>query len=191
MAHAFILTRQFKTRRRDRLVRYTEVLLNMMHVRCFYYILFSTWITLIRNKHSCSSVCRNIYFKINVLSQCSDLTFWIRVMDRRRNSRRGLIWGPRHCSLSFDQGLTTVGHPCVSLCMEVSTRLTCALSKVLHCDVLVLSTGYGPQLALVGIGHPIWAAHLLHSDRDGAKGEHVNSLQATTRMCFHSNNLFL
>lgn len=39
--------------------------------------------------------------------------------------------------------------------MEAWTGLTCALSKVLHCDVLVLPTGYGPQLALVGIGHPI------------------------------------
>lgn len=35
------------------------------------------------------------------------------------------------------------------------TGLTCALSKVLHGDILVLPAGYGPQLALVGVGHPI------------------------------------
>lgn len=39
--------------------------------------------------------------------------------------------------------------------------LTCALSKVLHGDILVLPAGDGPQLALVGVGHPIRAAHLL------------------------------
>lgn len=55
--------------------------------------------------------------------------------------------------------------------MEASTGLTCALSKVSYWDVLVLPTGYGPQLALVGIGHPIWATHLLHSDRDEEMGD--------------------
>lgn len=55
--------------------------------------------------------------------------------------------------------------------MEPSTGLTCALSKVLHRDVLVLPTGDGPQLALVGVGHPIRAAHLLRRDRDGERGD--------------------
>lgn len=39
--------------------------------------------------------------------------------------------------------------------MEALVGLTWALASVLHRDVLVLPTGYGPQLALVGIGHPI------------------------------------
>lgn len=43
--------------------------------------------------------------------------------------------------------------------------LTCALSEVLHADVLVLPTGDGPQLALVGVGHTVGAAHLLRRDR--------------------------
>lgn len=44
--------------------------------------------------------------------------------------------------------------------------LTCALSKVLHDDILVLPAGDGPQLALVGIGHPIGAAHLRPRDEE-------------------------
>lgn len=51
-----------------------------------------------------------------------------------------------------------------------STGLTCALSKVLHGDILVLPAGYGPQLALVGVGYPIGAAHLLRGDRRGGDG---------------------
>ena len=51
--------------------------------------------------------------------------------------------------------------------MEAAAGLTCALSGVLNADVLVLPAGDGPQLALVGVGHPIRAAHLLRRDRDG------------------------
>lgn len=53
--------------------------------------------------------------------------------------------------------------------METWRGLTYALSKVLHCDVLVLPAGDGPQLALVSIGHPIGATHLLQGDSDGQR----------------------
>lgn len=46
------------------------------------------------------------------------------------------------------------------------TELTCALAKVFHSDVLVPPTGNGAQLALVSVGHPIRATHLLGKNRE-------------------------
>lgn len=68
--------------------------------------------------------------------------------------------------------------------MEVSAVLTCALSKVLHCNVLVLSTGYGPQLALVSIGHAIWSTHLLRWQRWRGGNGHTYELLVDDNVFF-------
>lgn len=76
-------------------------------------------------------------------------------------------------------------HPCQQWCMELSAELTCALSNVLHGNVLILPTGNGPQLALVGIGHPIRTTHLLHHDRQWEKlTSHVLALPRLPQLPF-------
>lgn len=78
-------------------------------------------------------------------------------------------------------------HPCQQWCMELPAELTCALSKVLHGNVLILPTGDGPQLALVGIGHPIRATHLLHHDRQWQRlTSHVWALPRLKQWLFFS-----
>lgn len=59
------------------------------------------------------------------------------------------------------------------------TELTCALAKVFHSDVLVPPTGNGAQLALVSVGHPIRATHLLRKKNGNRLGSQlVNSMPA-------------
>lgn len=59
------------------------------------------------------------------------------------------------------------------------TGLTCTLAKAFHCDVFVLPTGNGPQLALVSVGHPIRATHLLRIKNGNRLGSQlVNSMPA-------------
>lgn len=94
----------------------------------------------------------NTKLKLYLRTRCCYFTLceWERLMDRRRNSRGG-----GNLKLPALPIILAIHATSDAVQSEASAGLTCALSKVLHCDVLVLPTSYGPQLALVGIGHPI------------------------------------